>query len=152
MRINEAGLKIIKRNEGLRLHAYRCPAGVWTIGYGHTGPAAKRGNIITEERADLLLRNDVAYFEDAVSGLVTVPLNGNQFSALVSFTFNLGEAHLAESTLLRTLNAGDPEGAANEFPRWNRAGGKVLPGLERRRDEERALFLTPVEGWSIWPK
>ena len=139
MQISKAGLDLIKQFEGLHLKAYRCPAGVPTIGYGHTAGVAM-GQTITQQQADDYLRRDVRQFERAVSRLVSVPLTQGQFDALVSFAFNLGEGALAQSTLLRLLNAGDYAGAAAQFDRWNKAGGRVLPGLVRRRAAERALF------------
>ena len=139
MQISRAGLDLIKQFEGLYLKAYRCPAGVPTIGYGHTAGVAM-GQTITQQQADDYLRRDVRQFERAVSRLVRVPLTQGQFDALVSFAFNLGEGALAQSTLLRLLNAGDYSGAAAQFDRWNKAGGRVLPGLVRRRAAERALF------------
>lgn len=139
MQISKAGLDLIKQFEGLYLKAYRCPAGVPTIGYGHTAGVAM-GQTITQQQADDYLRRDVRQFERAVERLVKVPLTQGQFDALVSFAFNLGEGALAQSTLLRLLNAGDYAGAAAQFERWNKAGGRVLPGLVRRRAAERALF------------
>lgn len=139
MQISKAGLDLIKQFEGLYLKAYRCPAGVPTIGYGHTAGVAM-GQTITQQQADDYLRRDVRQFERAVSRLVRVPLTQGQFDALVSFAFNLGEGALAQSTLLRLLNAGDYAGAAAQFDRWNKAAGRVLPGLVRRRAAERALF------------
>ena len=139
MQISKAGLDLIKQFEGLYLQAYRCPAGVPTIGYGHTAGVAM-GQTITQQQADDYLRRDVRMFERAVERLVKVPLTQGQFDALVSFAFNLGEGALAQSTLLRLLNAGDYAGAAAQFDRWNKAGGRVLPGLVRRRAAERALF------------
>ena len=139
MQISKAGLDLIKQFEGLYLKAYRCPAGVPTIGYGHTAGVAM-GQTITQQQADDYLRRDVRQFERAVARLVTVPMTQGQFDALVSFAFNLGEGTLAQSTLLRLLNAGDYAGAAAQFDRWNKAGGRVLPGLVRRRAAERALF------------
>lgn len=139
MQISKDGLDLIKQFEGLYLKAYRCPAGVPTIGYGHTAGVAM-GQAITQQQADDYLRRDVRQFERAVARLVSVPLTQGQFDALVSFAFNLGEGALAQSTLLRMLNAGDYAGAAAQFDRWNKAGGRVLPGLVRRRAAERALF------------
>lgn len=138
--ITDEGLALIKRWEGLRLQAYLCPAGVWTIGYGHTGPDVTPGLVITEAYAEALLRQDLRTFEDGVSRLVTAPLTDNQFSALVSLAFNIGLGAFARSTLLRKLNAGDYAGAQAQFHVWNKAGGKVLPGLVNRRAGEAALF------------
>ena len=139
MRTSENGLALIRQAEGLRLRAYKCPAGVWTIGYGTTA-GVKEGQVITKERAEELLREDVKRFEDQVLRLVKVPLTQGQLDALVSFTYNLGAANLGNSTLLRLLNAGDYKGAAAQFDRWTKAGGKELPGLVKRRAAERALF------------
>lgn len=139
MNTSQKGLDLIKSFEGLRLSAYKCPAGVWTIGYGTTA-GVKPGQSITKERAEELLRDDVKRFEDQVLRLVKVPLTQGQFDALVSFTYNLGAANLGNSTLLRLLNAGDYKGAAAQFDRWTKAGGKELPGLVKRRAAERALF------------
>ena len=140
MRTSQRGLSLIKSFEGLRLQAYQDSVGVWTIGYGATR-GVKAGMSITKEQAERMLLSDVQRFEPEVQRLVTVPLNGNQWDALVCFTYNLGAANLESSTLLRLLNAGDYPGAAEQFPRWNKAGGKVLPGLVRRRASERELFL-----------
>ena len=140
-RINTVGLNLIKDFEGLRLNSYRDAVGVWTIGYGHTGTAGP-GQRITNAQATALLREDVATFENAVTRAVRVPVTANQFAALVSFTYNVGSGALNSSTLLRRLNAGDTLGAADEFLRWNRAGGQVLAGLTRRRVAERDLFLS----------
>ena len=142
-RINAAGLKILKESEGLRLDAYICPAGVLTIGHGTTGPRVSPGLTITEDQANAWLKQDCRKFERDVERLVTVDLNPNEFSALVSFTYNVGEGALERSTLLRLLNQGDRARAADEFPRWNKGGGRVLPGLKIRREKERALFLQP---------
>jgi GH24 family phage-related lysozyme (muramidase) len=142
MKINQAGLDLIKSFEGLRCNAYKCPAGVWTIGYGHTLNVV-RGQIIDVITAEQLLKQDLQQFERAVDKLITVPLTDNQFSALVSFAFNCGEGALSTSTLRRKLNGGDYLGAALEFLKWTRANGKVLPGLVRRRNAEKQLFLKP---------
>ena len=138
--INEAGLNLIKDFEGLRLNAYQDAVGVWTIGYGHTRTAYP-GQYVSEAGATALLREDIATFERAVSSAVQVPLTDNQYAALVSFAFNVGSGALNSSTLLRRLNSGDYYGAANELLRWNRAGGRELYGLTRRREAERSLFL-----------
>ena len=139
--ISETGLDLIRDFEGRRLNAYQDAVGVWTIGYGHTRTAYP-GQRITEAGATALLREDVATFERAVSRAVRVPLTDNQYAALVSFAFNVGSGALNSSTLLRRLNAGDYFGAANELRRWNRAGGRELYGLTRRREAERSLFLS----------
>ncbi|QOZ81965.1 MULTISPECIES: lysozyme [Chromobacterium] len=144
MNISANGIKLIQQFEGLRLKAYQDAVGVWTIGYGHTGPDVTPGLVITQAQADALLARDLSRFETGVTRLVQVPLNQNQFDALVSFSYNLGLGSLQNSTLLRLLNQRDYAGAAAQFPRWNKAGGKVLPGLTRRRAAEQALFLQPV--------
>ncbi|MBI1239826.1 MAG: glycoside hydrolase family protein [Alphaproteobacteria bacterium] len=145
--INETGLNLLKTFEGLRLDAYVDPVGVVTVGYGHTS-TAKLGQTITEEQAEELLRKDLAWAEEAVQKNVKVPLNPNEFSALVSLVFNIGERNFKNSTTLKRLNAGDRAGAAEAIERWNRGtvnGEKVvLNGLVRRRSAERALFQTPV--------
>ncbi|CAG9211625.1 Lysozyme [Paraburkholderia tropica] len=146
MKVNSAGILLIKQYEGLFLITYADVVGVLTIGYGHTGADVKPGLIITQTQADQLLDDDLARFEKGVSRLARVPLNPNQFSALVSFSFNLGLGNLGNSTLLRDLNRGDYAAAANQFPRWDRAGGRELPGLLKRRRAEQALFLTPLAG------
>lgn len=143
MKTNARGLELIKHFESLFLHAYKCPAGVWTIGYGHTGLQHKDGTVfegrtITRAQAEELLAYDLHQFEQRVGALVQVPLTEDQFAALVSFDFNTGALH--KSTLLRLLNARDYAGAAGQFLRWNKAGGKVLRGLTRRRQSERNLF------------
>lgn len=141
----EKGLALIKNFEGLRLDAYICPAGVPTIGYGTTkvnGQAVKVPSTITESQANDYLKSDVKTFEQAVNSAVTVPVTQNQFDALVSFTYNLGPGNLRSSTLLKKLNAKDYAGAADEFPKWNKSGGKELAGLTRRRNAERDLFLS----------
>lgn len=131
----------IKKAEGLRLKAYLDTGGVWTIGYGHTGPEVVEGLTITLDGAERLLREDLRTAEGHVNKLVKVALTQNQFDALVSFVYNIGGGAFKESTMLRLLNAGDYEGAANQFPRWNKDNGKVVAGLTNRRREERELFL-----------
>ena len=139
--INAAGLRLLKTFEGLELHAYLDPVGVWTIGYGTT-TGVYAGQRITEAQAELLLQRDLQRFEAAVEQVVKRPITDNQFSALVSFTYNVGSGALGDSTLLRLLNQGNIQGAANQFLVWVYAGGMVLPGLARRRRAERLLFLT----------
>ena len=146
MRISDKGISLIKQFEGLRLTAYQDSVGVWTIGYGWTQPVdgklIRAGMTIKEETAERLLRTGLVGYESDVSKLVKVKLTQGQFDALVSFAYNLGARALSTSTLLQKLNAGDNASAADEFPRWNKAGGKALPGLTRRREAERALFLS----------
>lgn len=143
------GLALTKSFEGLELKAYQDSVGVWTIGYGHTGTDVKRGLVITEPQADILLAADVAWAVTAVNKSVTSAINQNQFDAMVDFTFNLGAANFTSSTLLRLVNAGDFTGAAAQFIRWNKAKGKVLAGLTRRRQAETDLFNTPVAAGAL---
>lgn len=133
--------EIIKQSEGLRLEAYLCPAGVLTIGYGHTGSDVKEGSRVSREEAENLLTRDLERFEKDILKMVKVELTQNQFDALVSFTYNVGSGALKGSTLLKKLNAGSYMEAADEFLKWTKAGGKELPGLVKRRRTERALFL-----------
>lgn len=142
MKTSQKGVDLIRHFEGLSLKAYKDSVGVVTIGYGSTGPQVQMGQTITESQAETLLLKDLSRFEKGVADLVKVPLNQNQFDALVSFSFNLGLGNLKSSTLLRKLNSMDYAGAANEFERWNRAGNKVLAGLTRRRLAEKELFLS----------
>jgi lysozyme len=139
MRISQEGVNLIKHFEGCRLEAYKCPAGVWTIGYGHTANV-KEGDSIDQEAAEAFLIEDLESFEQAVTRLVEVPLTQQQFDALVSWTFNLGVGNLAESTLLRKLNNYQYAEVPEQMMRWVRAGGQVLDGLVRRRAAEAALF------------
>ncbi len=144
MIINDKGRQIIELFEGMKLKAYKCPAGVWTIGVGHTGDV-KEGMVITKHQAEEIFTYDLQTFEEAVAHLAP-KATANQFSALVSFAFNVGVDALRRSTLLKELNAGRPLNAANEFSKWtkakNAAGVLVpLPGLVKRRAAERALFM-----------
>lgn len=149
MQTSDKGLALIKQSEGFRGNAYPDPATggkPYTIGNGTTvypsGMPVKLGDKVTEQQADTYLRNDVKKFEAAVSNAVKVKLTQGQFDALVSFTYNVGPANMASSTLIKKLNAGDVNGAADEFLRWNKAAGKVMAGLTTRRAAERALFLS----------
>ena len=146
MQTSDKGIALIKEFEGCKLNAYQDSVGVWTIGYGWTQPVdgkpIRAGMTIKQETAERLLKTGLVSYESDVSRLVKVGLTQGQFDALVSFTYNLGARSLSTSTLLRKLNAGDYAGAADEFLRWNKAGGKVLNGLSRRREAERALFLS----------
>lgn len=147
MTISQAGLNQIKNHEGLRLSAYFDVVGVPTIGYGNTfyedGSKVKIGERISMERAEALLRYTVdKIFSAKVNELVKKEINQAQFDALVSFSYNVGVGALASSTLLRKVNANpcDPS-IESEFLRWNRAGGNVLPGLTRRRQEEANIYF-----------
>lgn len=139
-RTNQAGVDLIKRFEGFRAKAYRCPAGVLTIGYGHTKGVGKR-DIVTRGRAEALLKEDLRDAEKGVTKYITAQLNDNQFAALVSFTFNLGVGSLKSSTLRKRLNKREYFAVPGELNRWNKAGGKRLAGLVRRRKAEGELFL-----------
>lgn len=139
MKTGAEGVALIKKFEGLELRAYQDSVGVWTVGYGHTRTAEPEMEI-TPSDAERLLREDLEDTEKAVSHLVKVPLNQDEFDALVSFTFNLGSGNLQHSTLLRKLNASNKVGASAEFTRWVYAGGVMLKGLKRRRLAEQALF------------
>jgi len=139
MRTGRDGVELIRHFEGCRFDAYLCPAGVWTIGYGHTADV-KEGDSIDQEAAEAFLIEDLEKFEQAVMRLVEVPLTQQQFDALVSWTFNLGAGNLAESTLLRKLNNYQYAEVPEQIMRWVRAGGQVLDGLVRRRAAEAALF------------
>lgn len=141
MRTNAAGHRLIKSAEGCRLEAYQCSAGVWTIGYGST-KEVHAGLRINQDEAERRLGDDIEDAEDVVNRLVTVRLTDNEFSALVSFVFNLGAGNFSASTLLKKLNKSDYGGAAQEFLRWNKAAGKPLKGLTRRRKAEMELFLS----------
>lgn len=139
MKTNDKGINLIKEFEGCRLKSYLCPAGVWTIGYGHT-QGVKPDMVITQLDAERFLRQDLKRFEDAISTLVKVSLTPNQFSALVSFVYNVGINAFKNSTLLRKLNQKDYKGAANELLRWDKVNGKPLLGLTKRRIAEKDLF------------
>lgn len=142
MKTSPRGLDLIKSSEGLHLRAYPDPgtgAEPWTIGYGSTG-GVTQGMSITVPQAEQRLQSDLSRVEATVDRLAAVPLTQGQFDALVSFTYNVGEGNFAHSTLLRLVNAGDFTAAAEQFGRWVRAGGKVLPGLVTRRAAERAIF------------
>lgn len=140
MDVGIKGFNLIKHFEGLRLEAYQDSVGVWTIGYGHT-KGVKKGDVITQKQADQFLLEDLQDAVNAANRLVKVELTQDQFDALVSFTFNLGQGNLASSTLLKLLNQGDYSGAADQFTRWVYAGKQKLGGLVRRREAERELFL-----------
>ena len=138
-KIGSKGLEMIKHFEGLELKAYQCAAGVWTIGYGHT-KGIQPGMVITEETANDMLVEELEEYENYINSMVNCPLSQNQFDALVSWVYNLGPANLQASTLLKVLNAGDYAGVPAQIKRWNKAGGKVLEGLTRRRQAEADLF------------
>lgn len=142
--INAEGLAHIRQWEGLRLEAYRDVAGIWTIGYGHTAaagpPAPSSGMRISEAEAVAILQRDLRQFEAAVETKVKVPLNDNQFAALVSFCFNVGAGAFGKSTLLKKLNAGNYDAVPGELAKWVKAGGKTVKGLVHRRAAEAGLW------------
>ncbi len=149
MQTSDEGIALIKGFEGCRLTAYPDPGtggSPWTIGYGWTlpvdGKPVRPGMTIDQATADRLLKTGLVSYENDVLKIVKVKLTQGQFDALVSLAYNIGSRVLSTSTLLKKLNAGDIKGAADEFLRWNKAGGKVLNGLTRRREAERALFLS----------
>ena len=139
MKISQEGLSLIKRFEGCRLESYKCSANVLTIGYGHTS-GVKETDTITQDEADKLLQEDVEQFEKYVDDNVTVELGQSQFDSLVAWTFNLGVGNLRSSTMLKKLNNEDYKSVPSEMKRWNKAGGKTLDGLIRRRKAESLLF------------
>jgi lysozyme len=145
MDISENGLNFIKQFEGYRDAAYQDSVGVWTIGYGSTitnGVHVQEGDTCTDDQAMGYLHADVAKFVDGINDLLQTDVNQNQFDAMVSFTYNVGLGNFTNSSLLRKVNEGDFDGAADEFLKWNHAGGRVIEGLTRRREAERALFLS----------
>lgn len=134
------GLALTEQFEGCRLDAYQDQEGVWTIGYGHTGPEVCTGMTVTLEQAEALLATDVSNAAAFVNRVVAVEISQEEFDALVDFVFNLGAGTFERSTLLRLLNAGEFAAAAAQFALWDRAGGAVVAGLLRRRQAETALF------------
>ena len=139
MNISQEGLSLIKKFEGCELEAYKCAAGVLTIGYGST-KGVEEGDTITQEEADNLLLHEMEEYEGYINDAVTVDLKQNQFDALVSWVFNLGPANLKASTMLKVLNNKEYDDVPAQIKRWNKAGGKVLQGLIRRREAEALLF------------
>lgn len=146
MKTSRRGQQFLKDAEGLRLTAYRDATGTPTIGYGHTSDdyfPVKMGMKITKAKAEDLFRHDVEEAESFLDRVIKVALNGNQYGALISLIFNIGVGNFRTSTLLKKLNRGDYQGAANEFGKWTKSKGKRLDGLVRRRADEKALFMTP---------
>jgi lysozyme len=147
--LTQAGANLIHhfegclKKDGAHFKAYHCPANVLTIGWGHTNHHGRKFDAATRwtmEECDAAFHEDMAGFEKDVRKLVTVPLTDYQYDALVSFAYNCGAGNLAKSTLLKRVNAGDHAGAAQEFKKWNKGGGKVLAGLTRRRASESLLY------------
>lgn len=139
---SQAGLAVTKSFEGCVLTAYRDLVGVLTIGYGHTGPDVKPGMVINAAQATDLLKKDLEKFVTAANKLIKVEVTQGQFDACVDLMFNIGEGAFGKSTLLKKLNAGDYVGAHDEFVKWCYAGGKVVPGLLRRRQAEQKMFFS----------
>lgn len=137
---SSTGFEMTRSFEGLSLNAYQDVAGIWTIGYGHTGPDVTPGQTITEPEAEALLRGDLAHAVTCVNRTVNVPIGQPQFDALVDFCFNVGRGNYLSSTLLRLVNLGDFTQAAAQFALWIHAGGEVVPGLVRRRKAEAERF------------
>lgn len=143
MLISRNGIELIKRFEGCKLTAYKCPAGKLTIGYGHTGDDVTEGLTISQEDANDLLFDDVVCFENGVNNLVKgLDLSQGMFDALVCFAYNVGLTNLKKSTLLKLLKDGKVLEASEEFVKWNKSNGKVLDGLTKRRAAEADLFLS----------
>lgn len=144
MNIGEPGKALIKQSEGCKLAAYPDPGtgdDPWTIGWGTTGPDIHKGLVWTQAQCDARFERDIAVFAQKVAALIgSAPTTQNQFDALCSFAYNVGAGKLASSTLLKKHKAGDHAGAAAEFPKWNKAAGRVMPGLVKRRAAEAALY------------
>tara|TARA_R100001198_G_C5196061_1_gene186891 strand:+ start:17 stop:517 length:501 start_codon:yes stop_codon:yes gene_type:complete len=139
MNISQEGIALIKKFEGCELEAYKCAAGVWTIGYGST-KGVKEGDTIKQEDADKLLTEEMSEYESYINDMVEADLKQNEFDALVSWVYNLGPSNLSSSTLLQRLNNKDWDDIPNQIKRWNKAGGVVKQGLIRRREAEALLF------------
>ena len=139
MKLGERGTEMLKYFEGCKLTAYQDSVGVWTIGYGHT-KGVYDGMTITQDQAEQMLLSELEEYEGYIENMVTVPLTQNQFDALVVWVYNLGPTNFKNSTLLKELNAGNYNAAGQEITRWNKAGGKVLAGLVKRREAEAELF------------
>ena len=138
--ISAEGIALIKKFEGCELTSYQDSVGVWTIGFGHTKDV-KKGMTITRDEADRMLEDELAEYEGYINRMVKAELKGHQFDALVAWVYNLGPTNLSTSTLLKELNSGNFNAVPNEIKRWNKAGGKVLGGLVRRREAEALLFM-----------
>ncbi len=146
MKTSKKGIELIKRHEGVKTTAYLCPAGVWTIGYGHTGKEVRVGSTLSLEEAEELLRSDLTLFEEVVSKYVESTLTQNQFDALVSLIYNIGAGAFLGSTLFRLVNTtpNHPE-IEMEFNKWVNARGRRLPGLVKRRADEAKLYFSHLE-------
>lgn len=141
---SQTGVDLIKSFEGCRLDAYYCPSNILTIGYGHTGSDVLLGMEITEDEAEMILKEDLKRFEQSVTQLITVSLTQHEFDAIVSFAFNVGSGALKESTFRRRINAGENKSTCfrEEFPKWVNGANGPLPGLVRRREAEVKLALS----------
>ena len=139
MHISDEGVMLVKKFEGCKLEAYQCAAGVWTIGYGSTH-GVQKGDVWAQEKAEMMLIDELEEYGNHVDELVSVPLNQCQFDALTSWCFNLGPSNLRSSTLLQVLNHGNYEDVPHQIKRWNKVSGKVNDGLIRRREAEALLF------------
>jgi len=149
MKINQATVELVKEFEGFSAKAYKCPAGIWTIGYGTTAAAGvgitpKEGMTISKSDAEGYLHAALEKFASQIEDAITAPINENEFGAFVSLAYNIGPGAFKKSSALSSFNAGDKAKSAKAILLWNKAGGKVLKGLTRRREAERKLFLTPV--------
>lgn len=155
MELTPEGLALIKAHEGLRTKAYKCPAGVWTIGYGHTSaagaPEVRAGMEITKEEAERILLHDLHQYEQAVTAAVKVDISPSQYSALVSFCYNVGIAAFRSSSVLTAVNQKRFDLVPSRLALWNKGNGKVLPGLVKRRSAEGDLFMRPVIGPEVVP-
>jgi lysozyme len=154
MKTGSRGIALIKQFEGLRLDAYQDSAGIWTIGHGHTAqagpPEPQAGLRITKAEAAAILARDLGTYEAAVTGALKRQASQNQFDAMVSLCFNIGPGGFARSSVVSAFNCGDDRRAAEMFLAWNKAGGKVLPGLARRRQAEKRLFLAGATTRTKW--
>lgn len=145
MVISDKGIGIIKEFEGFRSSAYKCSAGVWTVGYGSTvinGDKVKACDKVSREEAERLLRVEANRLAGELKKIILVPLNQNQIDALISFTYNIGLSAFSKSTMLKLINAKEFNAASFQFDRWNKANGRVLPGLVARRNKEEELFTS----------
>lgn len=154
MRVNEAGLALIRTYEGFRGEAYRCPAGVWTIGYGHTSmagpPDVKPKMRMTKKQAEEVMASDVAVFASDIARYIKADLNDNQFAALVSFAYNVGVGAFRSSSVLASVNREDFDSIPRRLNMWVKAGGRVLPGLVKRRASEGMLFMKDPRGMNLF--
>ena len=146
MKISQEGLSLIKKFEGCELEAYKCAAGVWTIGYGST-KGVKEGDTITQDGADKLLAEEMQEYEGYINDMVSVPLKQNEFDALVSWVFNLGPSNLKASTMLKVLNEGKYHEVPKQILRWNKVNGVPNEGLIKRRKSESLLF--ECKDWTL---